>query len=94
MKNRMLRLLFFAGTVAMVTLAGCGRSLRPPLPTDAVVVQTVSVASDGTPLIRNPRGQFAKYYWHDGALHVPEAIAGDTLAQALSARPTATPAAP
>lgn len=57
-----------------------------------VVVATVSHAADGAPLVRDPQGRFAKWYWRSGILHVPEGIRADEYAFALTQQnPTGEP---
>jgi hypothetical protein len=86
--------------ILCLALSACGFRPVPPRPRENppeatafahVVVATVSHAADGAPLVRDPQGRFAKWYWQAGRLHVPEGIRADELAFALAQSPTGEP---
>ena len=54
---------------------------------EATIVPTESVTVNGVPLVRNKKGQFAKYYWHEGTLYIPEKISQADYELALQDKP-------
>jgi hypothetical protein len=77
-------------TLALLLLLPLACTRPPPvepptaaLPANWIAVPAVTHAADGKPLVRDPKGRFAAYYWRDGVLVVAEGTAPERIRELL-----------